>query len=56
MGVIWFLLLALTETAEDVDLKLVFELVAQLVTGLRGCLSISRPHRLGLGWLPRTVD
>jgi hypothetical protein len=32
----WLLRLALTEKPEDVDLELVFELVAQLVTDLRG--------------------
>ena len=33
---IWLLRLALTEKPEDVDLELVFKLVAQLVTDLRG--------------------
>jgi hypothetical protein len=36
---IWLLRPALTPKPEDVDLELVFELVAQLVTDLRGWVS-----------------
>ena len=40
---IWLLRLALHEKPEDVDLEVVFELVAQLVTDLRGWSSPPNP-------------